>query len=85
MRHFQLVFQGVGSFFCLLVWAVDSWKKLQHPTRPVENVTLTTKGLQGKKLNIEWDDDEKIGNKNKLVLTDSSHRCMKHDISKYLF
>ena len=35
------------------------------PTRIVENVTLTTKGLQERKHNIEWDDGGKIGNKNK--------------------
>ena len=35
------------------------------PTRPVENVALTTKGLQEKKNNIDWDDGGKIGNKNK--------------------
>ena len=40
-------------------------KKLQHPTRPVENVELTTKGLQERKHSIEWDDGGKIGNKNK--------------------
>ena len=41
-------------------------KKLQHPEIPVENVALTTKGLQEIKTTIEWDDDGKIGNKNKL-------------------
>ena len=30
--------------------------QLQYPTRPVENVTLTTKGLQERKTTIEWDD-----------------------------
>ena len=42
----------------------------QHPTRPVENVTLMTKGLQGRKTTVEWDSNEKIGNKNKLILTE---------------
>ena len=38
-------------------------KKLQHPTRPVENVALMMKGLQEKKkkkkTTIEWDDGKK--------------------------
>ena len=37
----------------------------QHPTRSVENVALTMKGLQERKHNIEWDDGGNIGNKNK--------------------
>ena len=41
-------------------------KKLQHPTSPVENVALTSEGLQERKLNIEWEDGGKIGNKNIL-------------------
>ena len=45
-------------------------KKLQHPTRPVENVVSTTKGLQERKITIEWDDGGKIDNKNKLILTE---------------
>jgi hypothetical protein len=44
-------------------------KKLQHPTRPVENVALTTKGLQERKT-IEWDNGGKIRNKNKSILTE---------------
>ena len=35
-------------------------KKLQHAKRPVENVALTTKDLQERKHNIEWDDGEKL-------------------------
>ena len=31
-------------------------KKLQHPIKPVENVALTTKGLQERKHNIKWED-----------------------------
>ena len=38
-------------------------KKLKQPTRPVENVILTTKDLQERKHNIEWDDGRKIGYK----------------------
>ena len=40
-------------------------KRNSTPTRPVENVALTTKGLQERKQNIQWDDGRKIGNKNK--------------------
>ena len=43
-------------------------KKLLHPTRPVENVVITTKGLLDRKTTIEWDDGGNIGNKNKLIL-----------------
>ena len=42
-----------------------SQEETQHPTRSVENVTLTAKELQERKHNIEWDDCGKIGNKNK--------------------
>ena len=31
------------------------------PTRPVENVILTTKGLQERNTNVGWDDGGKIG------------------------
>ena len=59
MRHFQQVLQGaeVSSVSCL--------GQLTVATRPVENVTLTTKGLQERKHNIKWDDSGKIDNKNK--------------------
>jgi hypothetical protein len=40
-------------------------KETQHPTRPVENVALTMKGLQERKHNIEWDNGGKIGNTTK--------------------
>ena len=39
-------------------------RHFKHPTKPVENVALTTKGIQERKYNIEWDDGGKIG-KNK--------------------
>ena len=39
-------------------------KKLQNPTRPLENVALTTKDLQERKTIIEWDNGGKMGNKN---------------------
>ena len=38
-------------------------RHFQHPTRPVENVALTTNGLQERKHNIE--NGGEIGNKNK--------------------
>ena len=44
-------------------------KKLQHPTRPIENVAITTKGLRKENTTIEWNDGGKIGNQNKLILT----------------
>ena len=31
------------------------------PTRPVENVVLTTKGLQERNTTVGWDDGGKIG------------------------
>ena len=44
-------------------------EETQHPIRPIENVTLTTKDLQERKHNILWDDGGKIGNKvNNLTL-----------------
>ena len=52
------------SFFRLLAWAFAQ-EETQHPTRPVDNVALTIKGLQERKQNIERDDGGKIGNKNK--------------------
>ena len=54
-RHFQQVLLGVEVFSI-------SW-----PTRPVEKVVITTKGLQ-EKTTIEWEDGEK-GNFN-LILTE---------------
>jgi len=37
----------------------------EEATRPVETVALTTKGLQERKHNYEWDESAKICNKNK--------------------
>jgi len=37
----------------------------EEATRPVENIALTTKGLQERKHNCEWDDNGKVSNKNK--------------------
>ena len=46
-------------------------KKLQHQTKPVENVVISKKGTQERKNTIiKWDDGEKTGNKNKSVLTE---------------
>ena len=37
-------------------------------TRPVENVVLTTKGLQERNIQLfEWDDGGKIGKNNELI------------------
>ena len=43
---------------------------MTFPTRPVENVVLTTKGLQERETTIERDDCGKMGAKNKLILTE---------------
>ena len=43
-------------------------KKLQHPTRPVENVTITTKGLQERKTQLLNGTTVKKGEKK--ILTD---------------
>ena len=43
-------------------------KKLQHPTRPVEDVALISKGLQERKTQLlNGKTVEKIGNTNKLI------------------
>ena len=46
------------SRFCLLTWAVD---------RPVDNVVITTKGLQDRNINII--DVKTVENKGKLILS----------------
>ena len=58
MQHFKQVLYDVE----FLLSPVQETKETQHPTRPVENVALTTKGLQERNRNIEWDDDGKVGN-----------------------
>ena len=40
---------------------------LSTPTRPVDNVVITTKGLQNRSINIL--DGTMVGNKGKLILT----------------
>jgi hypothetical protein len=50
----------IGSF-CP---AMPETEEISAPTRPVENVALTTKGLQERKHNIKWDDGAKIGKSN---------------------
>ena len=53
-RHSEQVLLGVE---------VSSISNLEHPTRHVENVVITTKGLHERKnTTIDWDDGE-IGNK----------------------
>ena len=66
-RHFNKI---LYSSFCFLVWAVDSWKvnclkpgDRRNYTRPVENVTLTTKAYRKENTTSEWDDGGKMGNK----------------------
>ena len=43
-------------------------QETEETTRPVENVALTTKGLQERNQTCEWDDGGKIGNKNNVVV-----------------
>jgi hypothetical protein len=48
---------------------VRTQKKLHRTSGPVENIALTTKGLQ-KNTTIEWEDGGKRSNKNELILTE---------------
>ena len=50
------------------------------PTRPVDNVVITTKGLQDRKRNIL--DGTTVENKGKLILTEMFPSVQKHDIKK---
>ena len=50
-------------------------------TRPVENVVITTKGLQDRNIHIL--DGTTVENKGKLILTEMFQSVQKHDISKY--
>ena len=54
---------SMSCFHPIGLWSL--MRHFYHPKRPVENVALTTKGLQERKHNIEWNDVGKIGNKNK--------------------
>ena len=44
--------------FQQILW-VFLLEETSTPTRPVENVVLTTKGLQERNINVEWDEMEK--------------------------
>ena len=48
------------------------------PTRPVDNVVITTKGLQDRNRNIL--DATTVENKGKLILTQIFPSVQKHDI-----
>ena len=48
------------------------------PTRPVDNVVITTKGLQDRSINIL--DGTTVENKGKLILTEIFPSVQKHDI-----
>ena len=48
------------------------------PTRPVDNVVITTKGLQ--ETNIHIIDGTTVENKGKLILTEIFPSVHKHDI-----
>ena len=45
-----------GSCGC---WLGQETEETSTPTRPVQNVVLTTKGLQERNTNFGWDDGEK--------------------------
>ena len=47
-------------------------------TRPVDNVVITTKGLQDRKMHII--DGTTVENKGKLILTEIFPSVQKHDI-----
>ena len=48
------------------------------PTRPVDNVVITTKGLQDRNINIL--DGTTVENKGKLIITEIFPSVQKHDI-----
>ena len=48
------------------------------PTRTVDNVVITTKGLQDRNINIL--DGRTVENKSKLILTEIFPSVQKHDI-----
>ena len=48
------------------------------PTRPADNVVITTKGLQDRNINIL--DGTTVKNKGKLILTEIFPSVQKHDI-----
>ena len=48
------------------------------PTRPVDNVVITTKGLQDRNINIL--DGTTVENKGKLILIEIFPSVQKHDI-----
>ena len=52
------------------------------PTRPVDNVAITTKYLQDSNINIS--DGTTVENKGKFILTEIFPSVQKHDIKKYL-
>ena len=47
------------------------------PTRPVDNVVITTKGLQERNIHIL--DETTVENKGKLILTEIFPSVLKHD------
>ena len=51
------------------------------PTRPVDNVVITTKGLQDRNINILA--GTTVENKGKLILTEIFPSVQKHDIFQY--
>ena len=63
-------------------WTVISWwqetEVTSTPTRPVDNVVITTKGLQDRNINIL--DGTTVQNQGKLILTEIFPSVQKHDM-----
>jgi hypothetical protein len=57
---------------------VTSVSSTSSPTRPVDNVVITTEGLQDRNINII--DGTTVENKGKLILTEVFPSVQKHDM-----
>ena len=58
--------------------STSTWEVTSTLTRPVDNVVITTKGLQDR--NIDIIDGMTVENKGKLILTEIFPSVQKHDI-----
>ena len=76
------VYVSVIHLLGLLVSIFDSRNQetevTSTPTRPVDNVVITTKGLQDRNINIL--DGTTVENKGKLIQTEIFPSVQKHDI-----
>ena len=66
------------SFFHFNMYLVYELIYLYFPSRPVENVVITTKGLQDR--NNLLLDGRTVENKGKLIVTEIFPSVQKHDI-----